>query len=333
MEAPLDTITVLRCARGLRLAKVIQSTKTVDYDSARTFDAWSVPAGSLDDLHKLISRLIDSPRFCIVRGALVDGQKAKNIRRLVHADPKTGDAPTLCEAPRRWVALDVEGVDTPSHIPAADLEACARYAVQRLPLAFRQVACVVQATAGHGRKPDIRLRLWFWLSRPTSGGELNRWMRGSPADPSVFRAAQIIYTAAPIFEGCEDHLPRRLLRLEGAPVVEVPSPAALAPPRPPPSKLMPLPDSAGASRYAWAALRNAKARVARAPINSRHPTCVQESRSLARFVEAGLLTSAQVTSAMGEALQDAGKTKEEGEAVALWGLAHASTRQLPEAVA
>lgn len=328
-----DYITILRCARNLRLAKLIRQDRIIDYDSTRTFDAWTVPVEGLDDLHKLVTRLIDAPRLCVVRGELIHGPKANGVRRLVYKDSETGDEPTLRDVPRRWVALDIEGVQRHDHIPAEDLPACTRHAVQRLPKAFHNTACIAQATAGHGLKPDLRLRLWFWLSRPTGGMELKRWLKGSPADPSVFSAAQIIFTAAPVFDNCEDHLPQRVVSMSGVRTsVEVPSPEALAPPPSPAPRPLPAPSESGAAKYVWAVLRNAKARVSGAPINSRHPTCLREARSLARLVQVGLLTSSQVTTAMGEALQEAGKTKEEGEAIAAWGLAHPVATALPGGV-
>jgi hypothetical protein len=325
-----DTITVLRCARGLRLAKLKRGGALIDYDSTRTFDAWTANVSNLQELNNLIERLIENRRLCVVRGELVAGASAKGIRRLVHRDPETDDAPTLRDVPRQWLALDIEGVERPSGLDLADLTACARFALSHLPNAFRSVACVVQATAGHGIKPDLRLRLWFWLSRPTHGAELSRWLRGSPADPSVFRAAQIIYTARPIFEECEDHLSVRLARLDGAAVVQVPSVANLAPPAPAPQRPVPSSESPGASKYAWTALRNAVARVVAAPVDSRHVTCLSQARSLARLVGPGLINGRDIQSAMGEALFQAGKTREEGEAIAIWALAHPSIASLPK---
>jgi hypothetical protein len=327
-----DSITILRCARGLRLAKLIRPDEIVTYDSTRIYDGWTVPISGLAEVEELISKIIHQPRIAVVRGQLLGGVSVHGIRRLLYPDPTTDDEPTLVDAPRQWLAADFEGVQRPPHIAATDLEACGRDALRHLPRAFRHAACLIQATAGHGLKPDHRLRLWFWLSRATGGAELKRWFKGCPADPSIFRPAQVIYTAAPIFEGCEDHLPRRLAALDGADVVAVPSPEALAPPARREAKPLPASDMPGASRYAWAALRNAAARVAGAPVNSRHPACVRESRSLARLVEARLLTSAQVIRAMGEALEHSGKTKAEGEAIAAWGLSHPAIRQLPEAV-
>jgi hypothetical protein len=328
----IDTLTILRCAKTLRLAKTIRPEKIDDYGSARIFDGWTKQLKNLDDLEALLSRLIHSPRLCVVRGELMNAPRATGFRRLVHPDPETGDQPTLRDTPRRWLAIDAEGIERPPGLDLTDLRACAHVAVQRLPAAFRGADCIAQATAGHGIKPDLRLRLWLLLSRPTSGGELKRWLKGAPADPSIFGAAQIIYTAAPIFEGCTDHLPNRLARIPGATAVQVPSRAELA--QPAPREFKPLPKSTddNASAYAWAALRNAAARVAGAAINNRHPTCLRQTRSLARLVDAGLLAASDVETAMAEALYQAGKTRAEGAAIAAWGLAHPSTAPLPEGV-
>lgn len=327
-----DNLTVLRCAQNLRLAKTIRPDGIEDYGSARKFDGWTAHVKNLDEIEALLSRLVHLPRLCVVRGELTNGPRATGIRRLLYPDPKTGDQPTLREVPRRWLAIDAEGIDRPAGVGVSDLPECARVAVQRLPAAFHNADCIAQLTAGHGIKPDLRLRLWFWLSRPTSGGELKRWLRGAPADPSIFAAAQIIYTAAPIFEGCTDHLPNRLARIPGAAAVQVPSSEQLAQPVPREFKPLPKPADENASRYAWAALRNAAARVAGAPINSRHPTCLRQTRSLARMVDAGLLAASDVQAAMGEAICHAGKTREEGIAIAAWALAHPSTAPLPEGV-
>jgi hypothetical protein len=327
-----DNFTILRCAKNLRLAKTIHPDKIDDYGRARIFDGWTERVTNLDDCAALLDRLIHSPRLCVVRGDLVNASRATGIRRLVHPDPETGEQPTLRDTPRRWLAIDAEGIDRPPGLDLTDLPACFRVAVQRLPMAFHGADCIVQATAGHGIKPDLRLRLWFWLSRPTSGGELKRWLKGTPADPSIFAAAQIIYVSAPIFEGCTDHLPKRLARIPGAAAVQVPSSEELAQPTPREFKPLPKPSDENASRYAWAALRNAAAKVRGAAVNTRHPTCLQQTRSLARLVEGGLLTESNVKEAMAEALEQAGKTKEEGIAIAAWGLAHPSSASLPEGI-
>ena len=79
-----DSITVLRSARGLHLAKRITRTEIVPYDNARTFDAWTLSITGLGDLRDLLDNLISAPRCCVVRGRLVQGPRVTGIRRLLY---------------------------------------------------------------------------------------------------------------------------------------------------------------------------------------------------------------------------------------------------------
>ncbi len=318
-----DSITILRCARGLRLAKLIRADGVIiSYDDTRTFDAWTVPILGLADIGDLLTKIIYQPRVCVVRGDLTAGGYVRRMRRLLHQDKKTGDNPTLIDVPHLWLAIDVEGIKRPAHVDPADLHACAFDVLRHFPRAFRTAACIVQASASHGLKPDHRLRLWFWLSRPITGAEAKRWLKGCPADPSIFNAAQCTYTAAPVFEGCSDHLPQRLAAIAGTDAVAVPAPEKLAPSPRRQEKQIPDQDTPGANAYAQAILRNAGIRVSHAAENSRHPTCMAQARKLARFVSAGILSASDVKDVMGRALAEAGKTKEEGEMIACWALDH-----------
>ncbi len=327
-----DTITVLRCARSKLLCKRIRPGEMVPYDEVKTFDGWTYDIDGTERLGELIENLIDAPRCAVVRGTLINGPQVKSIRRLKDPCLETGDQPTIADVPRRWLALDLEDVPLPHNIAATDIGACAVSAIGYLPGAFNGVRCIAQATAGHGIKPGIRLRLWYWLSRLTTAAELRVWLKDTPADPAVFRPAQLIYTAAPLFEGIPDHLTCRLVMLPGAEMAEVPSEAALAPPPRRPFKPLPDPNSLEGSRYAIAALRAAAARVATAPVAQRHPTCMYQTRSLGRLVEAGLLAHSDVERVMISALEQAGKPRSEGERVVAWALAHPSTAPLPESI-
>jgi len=330
-----DTITILRARRGRRLAKLIRVGRTVeDYDSAFRFDLIERAVADLDGLHRLLLRLLHRPDCCVVRGAPADPARVVNVRRLAYPCKNTRDQPTLRPAPHYWLALDVDGLERPKDIPAADLTACATVAVQRLPGAFHGARCIAQASASHGIKPGIRLRLWYWLDRLTSGGELTRWLRGTPADPSVFRAVQLIYTAAPRFApGVSDHLPQRIIDMPGTAMVPVPSVAALAPPPPRPPMPLPRPGDAGAGRYAFAALTNAAARVQRAGIGQRHATILREARGLARFINAGLLAQSAVTDMLRGAGANAGKPEDEINSLIEWAMDHPSSAALPEGAA
>ena len=322
------TLTVLH-APGRRLAKLLHPDGRAEgYDRTRRMDAYTVPVPDLAGLLALLQRLLPRPECCIIRGGLLAGDRAAGIRRLLYPDKDTGDLPTLQDVPRRWLALDMEGLTLPPEVPAADLAGCARIALTTLPPAFHGCACIVQASASHGLRPDLRLRLWLWLDRPTWGRELKRWLRDTPADPSVFGAAQPIYTAAPVLApGMSDPLPVRLLPLPGRPAVAVPPAETLAPPpRPatPPPEMHPM----QADCYARAALEAAAGRIATAA--KRHPTLIAEARNLARFVGADLLDAGDLRRVLTRAAEAAGKDDPAEVAACIdWGLDNPSSAPLP----
>jgi hypothetical protein len=226
----VDSVTLLRCAENLRLAKLIRAGTFHAYDNCRTFDTDTAAVDGLAGVYALLGWALDQPRICAVRGSLIGCDKAAGVRRLVHPDQRTGERPTIEDMARNWLALDLDSVPLPAGTDARDLVRCGQRAVLQMPAVFHGVRCIVQATSGLGIKAGARLRLWYWLDRPTSCGEAKRWLRGAPVDRALFGAAQPIYTAAPLFDGALDHLPRRLAWLPGSDMVAVPSAESLAPP-------------------------------------------------------------------------------------------------------
>ncbi|MEE3502641.1 hypothetical protein [Acidiphilium acidophilum] len=326
-----DTLTILR-SRGRRLAKLIRADGEIDgYDEAKTFTAIEHDVENLDDLHRALTWLATRPDRCIVRAALINSDRTTPMRRLLYADQETGDAATLYEPLRFWLATDWDALDQPEGLDLADLAECGRVALARLPAAFHNAACIVSATASHGLKPGIRIRLWHWLDRAINQSEIRRWLGAiAGLDDCIFRPAQVIYTAAPVFETGIDHLAARTARIDGEPRVAVPSAAALAPPAPRPAAPLPKPSDARASTYAYVALRNAAARVATAGKGDRHFTIIREARSLARFIDAGLLTTSDVRATLEQSAQSAGKPEGEADAVIAWAIAHPSQSPLME---
>ncbi|MCK8784137.1 hypothetical protein M0638_07075 [Roseomonas sp. NAR14] len=321
-------LTVVR-ARGRRLCKLIRRDGAAQgYDLAKTLDLHAATVPDLPALAELLRALAGRQDSAIVRGAIADPARTRGVRRLLHPDAATGEAPTLRDVPRAWIALDLDGMPLPAGCDPCDLEACGAAARRALPAAFQRAACLVAATASHVIRPGARLRLWARLARPLAGAECQRWLRDQPAcDPSTLRAAQIIYTAAPVFVGMADPLPERLVVMPGEPMVAVPSPAELAPR--PPSDPPPRPTAESGSRYALAALSRAAVAIATAPVDSRHPTAVREAWGLARLVHGGLLTEGEVIGTVDGALQRAGKPKGEGEAIARWAVTHRPDAGLP----
>jgi hypothetical protein len=314
-----DSITVLH-SHGPLLAKRITSGGIQDYDDARLFDVYPMPVDGLDDIQALLQRLLIARRCCAIRGELIDRARRRGVRRLLHAD--ADDPATFQDVARQWLALDVERIERPADVAAADLAACARIAIQWLPAPFQRARCIVQASACHGIKSDIRLRLWFWLSRPALGGELGRWLADVlvvMVDPACLRAVQPIYTAAAVFQdGIADPLPHRLHVLAGTDAVEVPSAEALAPP---PRPRMPPPSRQQQSdRYVDAALVDAARSITRAANGNRHQTLMREGASLLRFVP-DRLTARDFADVLDGAGRAAGLDQEEIDDAIGWLLA------------
>lgn len=298
-------LTVLH-ARGRRLAKLIHADRsTSGYDDAKHFDASEIVVRGLNHLATILRSLLPCWDRCVVRGSPIHGSPAIGIRRLLHPDTKTGDAPTLYEVPRRWVAIDVEGIERPVGIPATDIAGCAQAAIRHLPVEFHGRACIAVATGSHGLRPDSRLRLWYWLDGAATRKVLQAWFMDCPGvDLAAFRPVQCIYTAAPLLaDGVPDPVPDRLVALPGAPLVPI-RPLPVVVPRearagagqtgrsPPPSS------GHRSDRYRDAALAGIEAQLLRATENHRHVTLVTAAT---RLFELGSLSDRWIATYIADA--------------------------------
>jgi hypothetical protein len=285
---------------------------------------------SLVDIELLLRQLAQRRDCAVVRGAIADQARTARVRRLLYRDPKAGDEPTLIDCPRRWLAIDIDHMARPPEVAASDLARCAAVTIAALPSAFHEVSVIVQPTAGHSIKPGLRLRLWYWLTRPAAGRELKFWLNGTPCDAAVFRPAQLIFTATPIFVGgAQDPLTqRRAVLLRARDSVSVPPSAALTPPQRPAPKPIPTSNELRANSYAFAALARATARIARARPGSRHPAAVGAAYQLVPLIDRGLLHENDCRTALANALRMAGVESERRDAeteaatVLAWALAH-----------
>jgi hypothetical protein len=317
-----DTITILKCAPGLRLAKLIKADGSIEpYNQTRHFDIAEVKLSGLDRLAEILRYLLPRPDLCVVRGAVADPDRTRHVRRLLYPDIETGDSPTIRDTDHFWIGLDVEGVARPDDVDAADLAACARLAIGLLPGEFHDARCLIQASASHALKAGCRLRLWFWASRPVSGSELGYWMRRSPVDNCLFRPAQITYTAAPIFQTGVDHLPCRLAEIPGDATVEVPAPADLRPPaaadRPATARVRPSDTSA--ERI----IARSLFKVATAGMGEKHYSLRAAARTIGGLIDQAGISRSEATAALMDAVRRAGGADiddRNASATIAWGL-------------
>jgi hypothetical protein len=286
---PADSLTILRVLHGRVLAKRIEPGVILDYDQAARFDMVRCFVRNLDDLEIQLRWLAGQTDRCIMRGDIVgEHYRVRDVPRLLHA--RDGQPATLIEKPRRWVAIDIDE-PPPEPVRCGDLIGAASVGATMLPPEFRGCHCITQATASHGFKPGLRVRLWFWLSRPMTTAELKFWFRTTPVDPSVFGANQIIYTAAPIFaHGAVDPVRERLVHVSGSPVVEVPPPEKLRASTPMPPK--PRISVKGLSPRAKAILDRAETVILGAPKGRQEITLVRRSYAVGCAVADGKLPEA-----------------------------------------
>jgi hypothetical protein len=141
MSAPGCALTIVR-ARGRRLAKLARPDGAiVGYDLARTLGLHHRDLVGPADLHRLLHRLLPRPDRGVVPGIVADPARTRGVRRLLHADGP--EAPTLVEAARRWIALDLDGLPLPVGADHRDLTCCARVGVESLPAPFHRAALIV----------------------------------------------------------------------------------------------------------------------------------------------------------------------------------------------
>jgi hypothetical protein len=163
------------------------------------------------------------------------------------------------------------------------------------------------------------LRWWAWLSRATTGAELESWFAGCPVDFSTFRPVQPTYTAAPLLaRGMADPVPERLALLPGArEVVPVPPPALLRPVQAERRALPRKPAGDGGT----GALAYARRTIAAAHESTRHATAKRMAAFLAHLARDGEVSADAAKRAIADGIEAAGKQREEGEAVAAWAIA------------
>lgn len=245
-----DAVTVLRCSPGHRATKRWTLDPDTDelsvegYDAGVWFSVAEHPAGSLEDLAGVIDQCRRDPRAFVILGEPLDGIDRSRTRRLLYRQPD-GVEPTFRAVARRWLALDFDEVPGPFRFDPADAELAAVYCMSKLPPEFARASFLWQATSSCGFKPGCRVRLWFWLDRPLSTAEADRWLGHCPVDPSVWRPIQPIFTADPILgPGVEDPVVGKRFGIEYdrddmVTVPELPEPA------PEPARVAPTHDAQG----------------------------------------------------------------------------------------
>ena len=103
-----DSLTVLRSVNRRHAAKrftFIKKTgelKERDYGNEKYFTVEVLDLTGFDDLCRALDRLSRERYAFIIRGEPLAATNRRHTRRLLKADPKTGDAATFAAVPRHW---------------------------------------------------------------------------------------------------------------------------------------------------------------------------------------------------------------------------------------
>lgn len=216
-----ETITVLRSLKG-RLAKVWRANGVIDpYEGAYHYEVEEHQVDGVEALSALLMRLAKQPDRCVIRGQWIEDGTVDNTRKRTRRQ-------NVCfsDAPRRFLALDVDQFQPLASDPVLEPDEAAREFVETmLPAEFHDAAFHLQlsnSAGAPGKEGVLKAHLWFWLSEPLTGAQLTAWQKrtGAAFDPAFFRQVQINYTADPIFEeGVLDPVPVREVFVPGRPEV------------------------------------------------------------------------------------------------------------------
>ena len=198
-------------------------TKISDYDQHREVSITPAAVRNLTELAQIIEVVANADAY-LVRGALTqhgldaltsDDSIFLNRRKLANCP---GDKPSLQEADRRWVMLDVDGWPVPHHLALYDVddhEAIIDAMIRDvLHPCFQDVRCFYQFSASCGLVDSnvAKAHLWFWIGEPTSNDRLRQLcIQQMPGvDYAPFNAVQPHYVSPPKLIGGHDPLPSRM---------------------------------------------------------------------------------------------------------------------------
>jgi hypothetical protein len=202
---PLLTKTITRGTDG--------EPGVVDYDHTKWFKFHLRECADIEALLALLKALERQPHCAIVRGAPVVGLDLTQPQRRLLAAHADGTPSTLRDVERDLIGFDVdgareiEGIDWRTH-PREALDAAWK---RDRPDWCRDVDFVAYFSSGQGFKPGLRYRVFLLLARPLTSASAkmaikaeNQRRKGSGRarfDDSLYSAATLHYTAAPVFRG------------------------------------------------------------------------------------------------------------------------------------
>jgi hypothetical protein len=197
-----------------------------DFGNAYWFQHERRDCSNIKELSAILAELEADPYALIVRAEILEGVNPDKMNRR-HLDGGPSKPAMMKPQPRPWLCIDFDNIPAP---PLTDLttdpESAVEYLIGLLPDQFHDAACHWQLSSSAGMSETLSAHCWFWLDRPIADDDAGKWAKhvnetrkaeaaregrivGNLVDPAVMRTVQAHYTAAPIFDGLPDPLPRR----------------------------------------------------------------------------------------------------------------------------
>lgn len=204
MNPTWRTITALGADDGKLATKthvrIDDAWQTTGYTAGYMFRHIAKVLHGLDDLGAAIEKLGPQPGLFVIRGNVKAGAPQK-IQRTYKAEDSW-----IEDVDKVWLCIDIDGQ------PAAPTRDHVEQAIALMPDWLQEADCVWRFSSSHGVKPanQLRLHLWYWLTRPVGNNALRAWARPLPIDGALYQPVQPHYTASPIFIGGDDPVTRRI---------------------------------------------------------------------------------------------------------------------------
>ncbi|MFZ6767784.1 DNA primase family protein [Undibacterium sp. Di26W] len=211
-----DVISVLSHGSS-KLAKTWLADGTIkNYDDAKYYRHQTVTLSGIADLSRLLAKLQDKPRSCVVRGQYIGDDRSAKIDLEYQAGRVRRTLENFEDAPRHAIMVEVDTFEPLTADPVTDPQvAIDEYIQCCLPEAFHGASYHWQMSNSAGSAKNVgklKAHIWFWLETPYRSDQLRAWanFENLDLDKSVLNPVQIHYTSAPVFEeGVTDPIPVR----------------------------------------------------------------------------------------------------------------------------
>lgn len=197
------TLTFLRSVDYRVLTKTHRRTdegwETTQYEGGTWFIPFSGEVHTIDDLHEAVDAMSTIHEFFAIRGD-IKPDAPHPIRR------KYKDDGVVLDVDKRWLCVDIDA--QPANPDKCHIE----QAIALLPEWLQLADCAWQFSSSHGFKPanQLRVHLWFMLSRPVGNNSLRAWAKPLPIDGALYTPVQPHYVGDPMVIGAPDPIGQRM---------------------------------------------------------------------------------------------------------------------------